>query len=45
MQLFKNEEDKRAKLFMIITIARIVSEITIIVGFVILMFVLVKRYV
>lgn len=39
----KKEAEKRAKQFMLLTTARIVSEITIIIGFFIIVYFLIRR--
>jgi len=40
----KKEAEQRAKYFLMITIARIVAEITIILGFFIFVYFVIKRY-
>lgn len=40
----KKETEKRAKYFLLLTIARIVAEITIIIGFFIFVYFIIKRY-
>lgn len=40
----KRESEKRAKYFLILTVARIVAEITIIMGFFIFVYLLIKKY-
>ena len=40
----KKEAEKRAKQFLFLTAARIVAEITIIIGFFIVIYVLIRKY-
>ncbi len=41
----KREAEKRAKYFLLFTMARIVAEITIIIGFFIFIFFIIKKYI
>ncbi len=41
----KKEAEKRAKQFLVLTTARIVSEITIIIGFFIVVYFIIRKYI